>query len=147
MTRFVMRVVACLVALALPLQTLALTMDRIWGPAHLHLTTAANLDNLSALEVDSHGHHDSKHLDEHHRSAIGHHHHAVHDADVVYIGDSGGDHDPLQSDSLKRVHGGLELIATSIGVVTAKAIGTAASVATPQQFCSHICDPLERPPR
>lgn len=147
MTRLAMRIVACVVILALPPQALALAMQRMWGPAHFHFNAASDVANWAGHRPFHLGHPTPKHLDEHHRSVIGFHHHEAHDLDVVYIGHGEGDHDPLQSDLLERIHGGLELIATSVQMAATDMIQAAISAVGPQRFCSHICDPPDRPPR
>lgn len=137
---------ALLVALALPLQGLAVAIDRMGGVAHVHLLLSA--EHAAAHGAD-HGHehgHDERGPHGHAEHAPAHHAHAPDEPGVIHL-ESPAHAPAAEAASAKRLALDLDPAPRAEPIDSAGHGGGPSSRAGPVRFGSRSEPPPEHPPR
>lgn len=135
--------IACLLIVLIPLQALAASLERVWHPAHIHVSAhqprSHFLPEFKHQHADRHHH---EHVAHSHGRHVGGHAHPMVDRSVVYVADA--DLAALKSEAIKRF---LDVILQPdlFAVLT---VQRSAPIPTSHWvgYCQAVAPP-ERPPR
>lgn len=91
---------ACLLSVLIPLQGLAASLERVWSPAHIHVSTHEHKPRPPGRSHHKHADHYHGHAAHSHGQHAGGHAHALVDRSVIYL--VGADLAALKAEAIKR---------------------------------------------